>query len=131
MTARDRVKVVTEAGAEVDQPVDFDLDAHVDAMAKEAVGEPFSFRLGGERFTMAAPEDSDWRLAVGLDDENAGSLKPFLEELLGEDQFERFMEHRLPAKALGELIRRCQAHYGTTPGESKASKRSSRSTRRR
>lgn len=131
MTAARRVKVVTEAGAEVAQPVHVDLDARIAALANEAVEEPFSFQLGGERFTMAAPEEVDWRLAVGLDDEDTARMKDFIRELLGDEQFKRFMQHRLPSKLLGELIRDCQTHYGTTPGESPASKRSSKGTRRR
>ena len=130
MTAR-KVRVVTEAGHEVQQPVHVDMDARIEARKNEAVDEPFSFQLGGERFVMSPPEHADWRIATGLDDSNAAGLRDFVRELLGDEQFERFMEHAMPSDMLGDLIRDCQKHYGTTPGESPASKRSSRSTRRR
>lgn len=117
----DRPNMITQDGEPV---AHFDLDA-VDAEARE---EPFRFRLGGEVFTMLPPEEVDWQVA---DDISGGEgLKAFVAELLGED-YERFAAHKVSSRKLGLLIDACTTHYGVTPGESRASGRSSGSTRRR
>ncbi len=114
-------KMITQDGEPV---VHFDLDA----VENEARGEVFTFTLGGEVFQMLPPEEVDWKVA---DDISQGEgLKAFVRELLGDD-YERFAKHKLPSRKLGILIDRCTQHYGVTPGESQASKRSSKSTRRR
>lgn len=89
----------------------FDLDAVI----AEASGEPFTFTLGGETFTMASPEDCDWQVAL-----QPGNGELFVAELLG-DQFERFCAHKVPSRALNALLDACQRHYGVTPPESSAS----------
>ncbi len=114
-------KMITQDGEPV---VHFDLDA----VENEARGEVFTFTLGGEVFQMLPPEEVDWKVA---DDISQGEgLKAFVRELLGDD-YERFAKHKLPSRKLGMLIDECTRFYGITPGESKASTRSSRSTRRR
>lgn len=114
-------KVITEAGETV---AHFDLDA----IEAEANGEPFTFVLQGEVFTMLAPEDADWQ--VMTDTDRPDWTRAFMQELLADD-YERFAKHTVPIRKLNALIEACTQHYGVTPGESKASARSSRSTRRR
>lgn len=116
-----RPKVITQDGTPA---VHFDLDA----IKSEASEEPFTFTLGGEVFQMLPPEEVDWKVA---DDISQGEgLKAFIAELLGDD-YERFAKHTVSSRKLGLLIDECTRYYGVTPGESKASTRSSRSTRRR
>ncbi len=113
-------KMITQDGEPV---VHFDLDA----VKNEAHAVPFTFTLGGEAFQMLPPEEVDWQVA---DDISGGEgLKAFVAELLGAD-YERFAKHKLPSWKLGRLIDECTRFYGVTPGESQASKRSSKSTRR-
>jgi hypothetical protein len=122
-TPRSKPKVITQDGEPV---VHYDLDA----VEAEAVEEPFVFRLGGEVFTMAAPEDADWQVTDEMSETNAG-LRTFVRDLLGDDDYERFAKHRLTNKQITGLLDACNQHYGTTPGKTRASGRSSRSTRRR
>jgi hypothetical protein len=103
----------------------FDLDA----LESEAREEIFTFRLGGEVFQMLPPEEADWQVATDLSD--GTGLRAFMRELLGEKDYERFAQHKLSTAKLTRLIDECSNFYGVTPGESQASKRSSRNTRRR
>lgn len=119
--ATPRPKVITSGGEPV---AHFDLDA----VQNEASGEPFTFTLGGEVFQMLPPEEVDWRIADDIS--NGEGLKAFIKELLGDD-YERFTRHKVTSRQLGALIEECTRFYGVTPGESRASTRSSKSTRRR
>jgi len=123
------VKVVTEHGDEIPQSVDLDLDA----LEAEATQKPFTFRLGGEVFTMCGPDDVDWQVQARLDSDDTESFMAFIRELLGADDevFKRFCSHRLTGKQLTKLTRACYDHYATTPPESQASPPSSRRTARR
>lgn len=119
--AATRPKMITQDG---DPVVHFDLDA----IESEAHEVPFTFTLAGEVFTMLPPEEVDWQVA---DDISGGDgLRAFMAELLGSD-YERFAKLKLPSRKLGMLIDECTRFYGVTPGESRASKSSSKSTRRR
>ncbi|MEV4384023.1 hypothetical protein, partial [Streptosporangium sp. NPDC049644] len=109
-------KVITQDGEPV---VHFDLDA----IEAEAVEEPFVFRLGGEVFQMAAPEDADWQVTDQMSETNAG-LRSFVRDLLGDEDYERFAKHRLSNKQITALLDACNKHYGTSPGKSAASGRS-------
>ncbi|GGK61208.1 hypothetical protein Sme01_02840 [Sphaerisporangium melleum] len=113
--------MITQSGEPV---VHFDLDA----VESEARDEHFTFTLGGEVFTMQPPEDADWRVVDDIS--NGAGLTAFVQELLGND-YEKFAKHKLTSRKLGLLIDECTRFYGITPGESQASKRSSKSTRRR
>jgi hypothetical protein len=109
-------KMITQNGEPV---VHFDLDA-VDDEANEV---PFTFALGGEVFTMAGPEDADWQVQDDLAASGAG-LKTLMRDLLGEDDYERFVKHKVSGRKLGRLLEACRKHYGITPPESRASARS-------
>lgn len=115
-------KLITEGGEPV---AHFDLDAIVN----EAREEYFTFTFKGEVFTMLPPEEADWQVTAKLGGEG-GDMAAFVAELLGDD-WERFSKHKLSSTALGKLIEQCQEFYGVTPGESRRSARSSRSTRKR
>jgi hypothetical protein len=121
--AATRPKIITQDGEEV---VHFDLDA----LEAEANEEPFTFRLGGDVFTLAAPEDADWQVIDELSETNAG-LRAFIQELMSAEDWEKFSSHKLSSKKLTALLDACNQHYGATPGKSRTSGRSSRSTRRR
>lgn len=115
-------KVITSGGEPV---AHFDLDAIVN----EAREEYFTFTFKGEVFTMLPPEEADWQVSAALGTDE-GKLADFVKELLGDD-YERFSKHKLSSAGLTALIDECTKFYGITPGESRASKRSSKSTRRR
>jgi hypothetical protein len=118
---RTRPKKSTSYGETVTH---FDLDA----LEAEAQDEPFTFTLAGEVFTMLSPEEVDWRVADNLS--NGDGIQHFVSDLLGDD-FKRFAKHKVSSRQLAALIEACTTHYGITPGESRASGGSSRSTRRR
>ncbi|MDH2424734.1 hypothetical protein [Sphaerisporangium sp. TRM90804] len=119
--AQTQPKLITQDGEPV---VHFDADA----VEEEALESVFTFRHGGEMFQMLPPEQADWKIAADLSE--GEGMKAFMAELLGDD-YERFAEKPMSSKKLGMTIDACSAFYGVKPGESKASKRSSRSTRRR
>lgn len=116
-------KLITEDGEPVSH---FSLTA----IENEANEKPFVFDIDGEFFTMRAPEDADWQITDKMSETNAG-LRDFIRDLMDADDYERFSKHRLTNRQITALLAACNEHYGTTPGESKASRRSSRSTRRR
>lgn len=115
-------RMITQDGEEV---VHLDLDA----IESEANETPFTFRAGGDVFTAISPDDADWQATADTD--SPGGLRAFVRELLGEDDYERFIEKTITNKQLGELVKACQKHYGVSVGESKASPRSSQRKRRR
>lgn len=122
------VKIVTEQGDEVPQAVDLDLDT----LEAEAKQKPFTFRLGGEVYTMYGPDDVDWQVQAALDTDDVDSLKAFIRELLGggEEVFAKFSANRLTSRKLGRLIKACYAHYAVDPPESPASQGSLQPTAR-
>lgn len=73
----------------------FDLDA-ARAARTEAVGEEFTFSLGGEEFTI--PPASDWPISVSGDFAE-GRLDIAMRGLLGEEAYRRFA----PKARLGDL----------------------------
>lgn len=115
-------KMITQDGEPV---VHFDLDALED----EANEVRFTFTLGGEVFTMLGPEDADWLVQDNL--AAGGGLRDLMRELLGDEDYERFVKHKVSGRKLGALIEACRKHYGVDAPESPASARSTRSTRRR
>lgn len=105
------------------ESVPFDLDA----VEREASGEPFKFTLGGESFTLDSPEAADWR----VDPRSPEGLQTLLRGMMGKDQFDRFEQHEMPGWKLGKLLEAAMRHYGVDMGESAASTRSSKRTARR
>lgn len=111
-----------------DQTTDdvFDLDAYVAEHRKD----PYLFRYGGQDFELPHAADVDWRVTEAADLGNVDAIRALFRRGLGPEQWERFEALPQPAKPMGELFRRWQAHSGVKPGESQASPDSSASTAR-
>lgn len=108
--------MTTPTPAPADENI-FDLDAALAEARAANPRAPFRFRYGGEVFTMRAPEECDWLAAAAWD---GGDAQPLIIEMLGED-YRRFANQRVPAKAVNRLFMEALKYYGTTPGESPAS----------
>jgi hypothetical protein len=104
------------------EPADvFDLDT----LETEIVGRPFVFKVGGERFTLPAGGEADYRAISALD---GGDFFGGFRGLLGDEQYARFSEHAITATRMGKLIEAYLDHQGMRPGELLASKNSSAPT---
>jgi len=90
----------------------------VDALAKEAKGEPFRFKLGGTVFKLPPSNELDWQDAQDLEQ---GNLTSAFRGMLGDKQYEKFVAHRLDIARLQKLVTAYMAHQGLEPGESEAS----------
>ena len=78
--------------------------------------EQFAFVLGGRRIVMTDPADVDWQDLAEMDD-------PFTlaETCMTEEDASYFLEYRMPAKKMQELVKTFQKHYGLgTPGHAPA-----------
>lgn len=117
-------KVITQDGERV---ASMDLDA----LEHEAAEEPFTFTLAGEVYELLNPEDVDWRHNSELTDADDNDFRPLVRMLLGEEQYARFAENRVPLWKFGKLVDGYYEHHGLGQGESKASSRSSKNTRKR
>lgn len=104
---------------------DFDLDAFI----AESLGEPFVFKFGGEKFTLApAP---DMRIIAEFD---GGDMTECLRRTFGAE-YDRFAavppeKGILTRDGLLELLKRWAMHQRASLGESSASTGSSKSTGR-
>lgn len=109
-----RPKVITQEG---EPAVHFDADAIED----EAEEASFNFTLGGKIWTLRSPEDADWvaQDSVG----GPGGMQAWMREVLDGD-YDEFAKQHCSQKRLNKIIEACQRHYGITPGESEASRRS-------
>jgi len=99
----------------------FDLDA----LAREATGEPFRFRFGGDEYEL--PASVDVRAVALLE---KGQLYDFMRSLLGPDQWERMLASpaRFDNRTFEALIGRYGDHLGMELGKSSGSTGSSGST---
>jgi hypothetical protein len=99
----------------------FDLDA----VAREAAGEPFRFRFGGEDYEL--PSHVDIRAIAKL---SIGQFYEALQLMLGDEQWQRMLaaDAVFDDQTLRSLMEAYAAHSGTELGESSASTGSSRST---
>lgn len=104
----------------------FDLDAYV----AEHRQTPYRFRYGGQTFELPHASDTDWRVTEAADKGNVEAIRTLFRRGMSPEQWERFEQLPQPAKGMGELFRRWQAHAGMKPGESPASPGSSESTAR-
>jgi hypothetical protein len=102
----------------------FDLDAYV----AEHRQEPYRFRYGGQQWELPHAADTDWRVIEAADQGDVEAIRTLFRRGMGPEQWARFEELPQPAKPMGELFRRWQAHSGVRPGESPASPGSSEST---
>lgn len=94
---------------------DYDLDA---ALAEKSEKEPFTFRFGGDGYTL--PADPDVRALAAF---AGGRLDDALRMLLGGPQWERMqnVEAVLDTDALRGLLEAYGEHAGINLGESAAS----------
>lgn len=94
----------------------FDLDA----LEREGTPEPFTFRAGGEKFTVTDMKERDWSDLAETQDEP----KSWMRLYLGDD-FDRFagLPHgTVPSWKLEQLVGAINAHFGVgEPGEDNAS----------
>lgn len=99
----------------------FDLDA----LEHEANGEPFTFRFGGEVYSL--PASPDLRAIASLE---AQRLDDALLRLLGEEQYGRLMASpaTFDAPTFETLLEAYREHLGVAPGNSSASTGSSVTT---
>jgi hypothetical protein len=100
----------------------FDLDA----LAAEAEQHPFKFTFGGEEYERPP---MDMKLATEID---GLSMVEVFRKLLGDEQWDRIVAStsRLTQPMFVALLDRWESHYGSSLGESRASRRSSQSTAR-
>lgn len=117
---------VVNRGDEDDDSV-FNLDVWLDEAADDE--KPFTFTVGDTIYSMQSPEDFDWQQqSRSAADPHQGDMRPFIGLLLGDDQYEDFCKHSIPAKGIAELVERWQEHHGITVPESRASRRASKRT---
>lgn len=92
----------------------FDLDA----VGREAEGEPFTFTFGGEEYVL--PAQPDMRVATAA---SAGRLEEMLERMLGPDQWARLQASPAPFTSvqLDALLTAYGEHLGIDMGNSEAS----------
>lgn len=88
-------------------PVDLDLDA------LERDGKrpgPFTFRVEGEQFSLADPQDIDWQ------DLLVATRNPlmFIRYTLGEDEYKRFLRLKMPEWKMEKLMAAFFKHFGMT-----------------
>lgn len=96
----------------------FDLDA----LLREAVGDPFRFRFGGVEFEL--PPTMDFRIIGAL---NEGRLDKAFRRMFTAGQWDQLeqVEAVLDLNAMMELLKAYGAHSGASLGESQASTTSS------
>lgn len=108
--------------------VDPDEDEIYDVRSwrREAEIKPFRFHIDEELFTAKSPEEFDWqeqsRNAARSQD---GDMRPFIQMMLGDEQYERFCKHEVLNGELGGIAEAWQQFYGLSVPESRASRRSS------
>lgn len=108
----------------------FDLDVWLREAADEEI--PYNFTVGGQLYSLPSPEEFDWQHHSRQSGEvNQADLRPFLQLLLGDEQYEQFCENRLPMKAINKILEGWQQHHGMDIPESRASRRASERTAKR
>lgn len=92
------------------------VDLDLDALAREAqeTPEPFTFRLHGHVFQMAAGSDADFR---ALDEINRDNITNAIRLLLGDEQFDKFVQKPVSMRTLRTLLEGWSNHKGLSLGE--------------
>lgn len=102
----------------------FDLDA----LEREDAKEVFTATVGGKDVRFADPSDLDWQDVASI---NAADPEQFLSSVVHEDDSEHFFGESIPSWKLNKLLEAYLDHYGlAAPGETSASRGSSRATAR-
>jgi hypothetical protein len=86
----------------------------LDALDNEANGVPFTFKSGGQTFSMEAGEDSDWRVLDALD---KGDLAQAFRFLLGDEQYEKFASRKVSMRTFKRLLNEWAKFKGDVSGE--------------
>ncbi|MGW1998153.1 hypothetical protein [Embleya sp. NPDC001921] len=122
-------KVVNrEVDGKDEKPI-LDLDVWLNEAADEDEGIPFTFTVGGVLYTLLSPEDFDWQEnSRASASTNQADMRPLLQLLLGEEQYEEFCKHKLPNKAINKIIGDWNDHHDISVPESRASRRASERT---
>jgi hypothetical protein len=123
VTAEDK----TITGWQVTQDVVDDLDAAYKAVARE----PYRFRWVGREWALPHIGELDYRLQAEIEDISELSLAQvddLFRRLFGPEQADDWAQATQPGQFLSLLFERWIKHSGRKPGESPASKRSSKST---
>jgi len=121
---------VVNRDVDVDDEDVFDLDVWLREAAEDE--KPFTFTVGDTIYSMQSPEDFDWQQqSRSAADPHQGDMRPFVQLLLGEEQYEEFCKHSIPNKGIGALVERWQAHHGISVPESRASRRASERTQKK
>lgn len=103
---------------------------NLDAVANEAEGT-FPFKLGGDIFHLAHPEDIERKALRRLEiiaksgASEIEAIEENLKILMGSEQFERFDKHDLTLRQLLAVMTKWSEHFGIGLPESKPSTRSS------
>lgn len=105
MTARQKPPAAANPVSDV-----FDLDA-ARAAAREAIGESFRFRFGGQTFTV--PPSKEWPLSV-TDCLSRGDIVGAMRLLLGDDQWPTFDLHTPTLGDVERLLTAVAADAGVT-----------------
>lgn len=91
----------------------------LDALEREGTPGPFVVKLDGRPWTLADPQELDWKQ---LDRLGTVSAETDLRLLLGKEQFEEFRKISMPGWKFEKLMEAWRAHYGLGgPGEADAS----------
>lgn len=116
-----------------DEPEVFNLDVWLRESAEEDEEKHYSFEFNGEVYTLLSPEDFDWQAqSRGAANQDKGDLRPFVQMLMGEEQYERFCANPyVPAKAIDKIAGDWNEHHGISVPESRASRRASERTAKR
>jgi hypothetical protein len=85
-------------------PVAINLDT---LEREDGVEVPFAAVVGGKRLVFSDPQDADWQDLVDLDDPDT-----FAEICLQGEDRKHFLETRMPAWKMNELMKAFQQHYG-------------------
>lgn len=88
-------------------PVDLDLDA----LERDGTRPgPFTFRIGGESFTLTDPREIDWQ------DLLVAQRNPmmFIRFTIGDEDYQRFVRQRLPEWKMEKLMVNFFKHFGMT-----------------
>lgn len=86
----------------------------LDALDNEANGVPFTFKSGGQTYTMPSGEDADWRILDALD---KGDLAQAVRYLLGDEQFAQFSDRKVTLRSFKSLLNHWSKFKGDAAGE--------------
>lgn len=104
-----------------DKPAPISLN--LDTIEREGKPEPFVLVLGGKRYELVDPQESDYRDLLGAYRAyNAGDPETAIRLVVPEDKRDEFFANPLPNWKLAALFDSYNKHFGLpAPGEASAS----------